>query len=265
MFSKDCIWSRSRFVEQGVYFQSAGFPICVTTVLGCSPCISLCPAVPTPLSGLNTYLGKYWAANHMPCSLSAPKTPITHRLFFFTTFTEPGRGNWTSFFFFFVSAGPNQSLFIQVNHALMHECSLSDSPCEPHSGHSHPRSAAEWELLRVISFAQGQVTRLHIYDYRPRFDSWLWKQTRHKRSRKKAQMRLHTENHSSEAGPEFNRHLRARCKDQWFHNHFHCPLVKLLLCTLKSPTVLSTQIIPGRDGSCYFLVWRSEWQMDSSE
>lgn len=31
--------------------------------------------------------------------------------------------------------------------------------------------ATEWELLRVISFAQGQVTRLHIYDYRPRFDS----------------------------------------------------------------------------------------------
>lgn len=140
MFSKDCIWSRSRFVEQGVYFQSAGFPICVTTVLGCSPCISLCPAVPTPLSGLNTYLGKYWAANHMPCSLSAPKTPITHRLFFLLPSQSRGGGTELLFFFFFVSAGPNQSLFIQVNHALMHECSLSDSPCEPHSGHSHPQS-----------------------------------------------------------------------------------------------------------------------------
>lgn len=63
---QNCIWSCSRFVEQGVYFQSAGFPICVTTVLGCSPCIFL-PTVPTPLSGLNTYLGKYWVANHMVC------------------------------------------------------------------------------------------------------------------------------------------------------------------------------------------------------
>lgn len=51
------IWSQSRFVEQGVYFESAGFPICVTTVLGCSPCICL-PSVPTPLSGLNKYFEK---------------------------------------------------------------------------------------------------------------------------------------------------------------------------------------------------------------
>lgn len=45
---------------------------------------------------------------------------------FFTTFIELEKRNWT---LLCVSTGPNQSLFIQVNHASMHECSLSDSPC----------------------------------------------------------------------------------------------------------------------------------------
>ena len=78
---QNCIWSQSRFVEQGVYFESAGFPICVTTVLGCSPCIFL-PSVPTPLSGLNTYFEKYWAANHT----SMHPNPLLTALL--TSFTE---------------------------------------------------------------------------------------------------------------------------------------------------------------------------------
>lgn len=52
--------------------------------------------------------------------------------------------------------------------------------------------------------------------------------------------------------------------DQLFHNHFHCPLVKLLLCTLKCPSVLSIQIIPGRACLCHFLLWRNERQMGFS-
>lgn len=194
------------------------------------------------------------------------QNPHYSQTFFFYYLHRAGAGETELFFFFFfVSAGPNQSLFIQVNHALMHECSLSDSPYEPHSGHLH-FTICHW--MGAVESDQLCSRSSHSFAY-------IWLSTALRQLTletnktqtfpKKAQMRLHTENHSSEAGPEFNRHLRARCKDQWFHNHFHCPLVKLLLCTLKSPTVLSTQIIPGRDGSCYFLVWRSEWQMDSSE
>lgn len=115
---QNCIWSCSRFVEQGVYFQSAGFSICVTTVLGRSPCNFL-TTVPTPLSGLNTYLGKYWAANHMPCSLCALKTHYSQAFYYvYRAGAEKKRT------LFFVSFGPNRSLSMQVNFAE-HECSLS--------------------------------------------------------------------------------------------------------------------------------------------
>lgn len=66
------------------------------------------------------------------------------------------------------------------------------------------------------------------------------------------------------ARPKLNTHLCARHKDQWFHSHFYCPLVKLLLCTLTCSTVLSIQIIPGSARSRHFLVRRNKWQMDSS-
>lgn len=70
--------------------------------------------------------------------------------------------------------------------------------------------------------------------------------------------------HLESVGPQFNRHLCASHKEQLFHSHFHRPLVQLLLCTLKCPTVLSIQIIPGRARLCYFLVWRNKRQMESS-
>lgn len=156
----------------------------------------------------------------------------------------------------------------------MHECSLLESPCF-RSTQNH--RAALYNLNLPLQNLNGAVESQMSWSRSSHWIAYLtiglllWQQTwgkkysnkkvwEHCKSLTKAEMSRHLES----VRPQFNRHLCASHKEQLLHSHFHCPLVKLLLCTLKCPTVLSIQIIPGRARLCYFLVWRNKRQMESS-
>lgn len=225
----------------------------VTTVLGCSLCIfSVCCSH----AGLKSYLGNYWEANR-----AALLSQLTHNPLL-TAFFIPSY-SWcreTEL----VGTRPNQSLFIQVNPAHMDKCSHSESlSSELHRTKELLFTTSilllrpEWSCWEANAMLEVKLLAC-ICPY------WTTAKLLTANSGKKYRNRKFVDVAEGSQKLKWVYTSSSSHEDQLFHSHFYRPLAKLLLYTLKCPTALSIQIMPGQSRLCYFLVWRNKRQMDSA-